>query len=242
MRSLVQSLILLTASTTVLLAQQTGGGRAGGSAAGSIAPGRGPLIIVDGVIVSDVCVGIDRSAIEPRVRIDGERLGSIAGLTADEIEKAEVLKGDAAALYGPRAANGVRLITTKTGEHDCIDRSTGSLEDPFASHLFPPDLIMANQRQIGLSDEQRATIVNDLQRSQASFVELQWKMSTESAQLQRLLEGPAVNESAVLAQLDRVLAMEREIKRAQIGLLIRIRNTLSPQQQATLAELRKSRR
>jgi TonB-dependent SusC/RagA subfamily outer membrane receptor len=237
----MQSFVLLATSATVLLAQ-VAGGRGAGSATGRELSGRRPLIIVDGVIVSDECAGLDGAAREPRVRIDNERVGSIAGLTTDEIEKAEILKGEAAAVYGPRAANGVLLITTKKGEHYCIDSSAGSLDDPFASHLFPPDLIMANQREIGLSADQRATIVNDLQRAQASFVELQWKMSTESTQLERLLEGPAVNESAVLAQLDRVLAAERDIKRAQIGLLIRIRNTLSPQQQATLTQLRRSRR
>jgi Spy/CpxP family protein refolding chaperone len=101
---------------------------------------------------------------------------------------------------------------------------------------------MANQREIGLRDDQRTAIVNDMQRTQASFVDLQWKMSTQSEQLERLLEAPTVNEAAVLAQIDRVLAAEREIKRAQVGLLIRIKNSLSPQQQARLDELRKASR
>lgn len=242
MRSLVQSLIVLAASSTVLLAQQTGGGRGGGSAAGTASSGPRPLIIIDGVVASDECAGLGGQAREPRIQVGGAPLGRIAGLTSEEIESVEVVKGSAAAVYGPRAADGVILITTRNGQHYCVDRSAGSLEVPFASHLFPPDLIMANQREIGLSNDQRATIVNDLQRSQASFVELQWKMSSESEQLERLLEASTVNESAVLAQLDRVLAAERDIKRAQIGLLLRIRNTLSAQQQAMLSEVRKSRR
>jgi hypothetical protein len=65
-------------------------------------------------------------------------------------------------------------------------------------------------------------------------------MSAESEQLDALLGAGTVNEALVLAQIDRVLAIEREIKRAQVGLLIRIRNTLSAQQQARLADLRRT--
>lgn len=240
MRTLAKSIILLLALTTTAFGQQRGG-RGAGSVSGTAISKPSPLIIVDGVIVSDVCPGLGGDARDAAVRVNGQRLGNIAGLNADEIESVEVVKGAAAAAYGPKAADGVISITTKTGQHFCVDQSPASLQDPFGRFLFPPDLVMAQQREIGLSDDQRATIVNDLQKSQASFVDLQWKMSTETEQLERLLEGANVNESAVLAQLDRVLAMEREIKRAQVSLLIRVRNTLTPQQQARLTELRKGR-
>jgi TonB-dependent SusC/RagA subfamily outer membrane receptor len=234
-------LLVVTASAT--FAQPTRGGRGGGTATGTATAESRPLIIIDGVVVSDACAGLGLDGNnEPNVRINGARLGRIAGLTTDEIESVEVLKGTAAAVYGPRAQDGVILITTKAGKHYCVDRAPTSFNDPFVAHLFPPDLIMANQREIGLRDDQRTAIVNDMQRTQASFVDLQWKMSTQSEQLERLLEAPTVNEAAVLAQIDRVLAAEREIKRAQVGLLIRIKNSLSPQQQARLDELRKASR
>jgi TonB-dependent SusC/RagA subfamily outer membrane receptor len=243
MRVIVQSFILLAVTASAIVAQPTRGGRAGGSPTITTSSGSRPLIIVDGVVVSDACAGLGLDGNNaPSVRINGERLGRIAGLTTDEIENVEVLKGTAAAVYGPRAQDGVIVITTKNGQHYCVDRAPMSFNDPFAAHLFPPDLIMANQREIGLRDDQRTAIVNDMQRTQASFVDLQWKMSTESEQLERLLEAATVNESAVLAQIDRVLAAEREIKRAQVGLLIRIRNGLTAQQQARLAEIRKSSR
>ena len=43
---------------------------------------------------------------------------------------------------------------------------------------------------------------------------------------------------AALAQVDEVLAVEREVKRAHITLLIQIKNTLSAEQQAKLAAAR----
>jgi len=47
-----------------------------------------------------------------------------------------------------------------------------------------------------------------------------------------------VDETAVLAQVDKVLALERQVKRTQILLLVRIKNLLTEPQQAKLAELR----
>jgi Spy/CpxP family protein refolding chaperone len=42
----------------------------------------------------------------------------------------------------------------------------------------------------------------------------------------------------VLEQVDRVLALERDLKRTKIALLVRIRNTLTPEQQAKLNGMR----
>jgi Spy/CpxP family protein refolding chaperone len=47
-----------------------------------------------------------------------------------------------------------------------------------------------------------------------------------------------VDEAAVLDEVDRILNMEREIKRAQISLMVRIKNTLTPEQQKKLADIR----
>ena len=47
------------------------------------------------------------------------------------------------------------------------------------------------------------------------------------------------DESKTLAQQDKILNLEREIKRAQITLLIRIKNSLTPEQQSKLREIKK---
>jgi Spy/CpxP family protein refolding chaperone len=117
-----------------------------------------------------------------------------------------------------------------------IKRPPGN--DAFAAHLFPPELIMAHQRELGLEDRQRATITGEMQKAQGQFVELQWRMSDATEHLARLLEPSVVNEAEVLQQVDRTLAVEREIKRIQVTLLIRIKNALTASQQAKLAELR----
>jgi Spy/CpxP family protein refolding chaperone len=123
-------------------------------------------------------------------------------------------------------------------ERSAKRRGPSSEDDPLGTYFFPPELIMTHQSELGLQDSQRAAMTSEIQKAQARFVELQWKMSAETERLKTLLGPPVVDEAQVLEQVDRTLAVEREVKRIQVALLIRIKNTLTPSQQAKLAEWR----
>ena len=58
------------------------------------------------------------------------------------------------------------------------------------------------------------------------------------ADLTALLKVDPIDEQAVIVQLDRVLALERDVKRAQVTLLVRMKNILTPEQRSRLRELR----
>jgi Spy/CpxP family protein refolding chaperone len=111
-------------------------------------------------------------------------------------------------------------------------------DDPIAQHLFPPDLIMKYGGEIGLDERQRAAVKDAVQKAQAKFVDAQWDLQEESQKMVRLLDARPIDETAVLAQADKVMAEEREIKKTQLSLLIRLKNLLTEAQQARLAELR----
>lgn len=111
-------------------------------------------------------------------------------------------------------------------------------DDPLGRYLFPPELIMRHQQEIGLAAEQRTTITKAIQDFQAKTVEFQWRMEEETQKLGEMLSKPAADQTAVLQQLDQVLNIEREVKRAHIGLLVQIKNTLNPAQQAKLTEFK----
>ena len=111
-------------------------------------------------------------------------------------------------------------------------------EDPLARFLFPPELVMHQQRAIGLKTEQRAAITRAIQEFQTKVLDLQWQMQDETQRLAELLDKPVVDQAAALAQIDKVLVVEREVKRAHIGLLIQIKNQLTQDQQVKLAQLR----
>lgn len=109
--------------------------------------------------------------------------------------------------------------------------------DPFAGNLFPPEFIMQHQQALGLSEEQKNFVKGELQKAQIRLTELQWGLQEEVEKLAVSVKQDQVDDAVTLNQLDKVLAVEREIKRAHIGLLIRIKNRLTPEQKARLREI-----
>ena len=111
-------------------------------------------------------------------------------------------------------------------------------DDPLAGAFFPPELVMRHLVEIGLDEAQQNGIKQAIGRAQTIFLDRQLAMQTDLGKLQVLVRPPRVDAAAAIEQLDRVLALEREVKRAQIGLLVEIKNLLRPEQQQRLAALR----
>lgn len=111
--------------------------------------------------------------------------------------------------------------------------------DPIAQNLFPPELVMQYRQEINLDDGQAKAMKEAIQKAQGKFLDMQWDMQSEAEKLVQLLKARPVDENAVLAQVDQVLNREREIKKAQISLLVRIKNLLTEAQQSKLMELRR---
>ena len=87
----------------------------GGGVNITIRGGGEPLYVVDGVVMpSDALEG--SSGGTTTVIPSSVNRSGLAGLNPDDIESIEVLKDASAAIYGINAANGVILITTKSGK------------------------------------------------------------------------------------------------------------------------------
>ena len=97
---------------------------------------------------------------------------------------------------------------------------------------------MQHQQALGITATQRATIIAAIEKTQSRMLEFQWDMQGATQKLAELLNATPVDETAALAQVDRVLSLEREVKRAQLSLVIRIKNALTREQQARLKSLR----
>jgi Spy/CpxP family protein refolding chaperone len=98
---------------------------------------------------------------------------------------------------------------------------------------------MKYRQEIGLDESHSKAIKEAVQKTQAKFLDMQWDMQAETEKLVQLLKARPVDENAVLAQVDQVLDREREIKKTQISLLVRIKNLLTEAQQNKLTELRR---
>ena len=110
--------------------------------------------------------------------------------------------------------------------------------DPLAHLMFPPDMIMDHARQLNLTEDQKQFMRSEIQKTTATFQDLQWKLQDQMEVLQETMKSSSVNEQQALAQLDKVLDIEREIKRLHIGLAVRLKNRLTPEQQDQLHKMR----
>jgi len=103
--------------------------------------------------------------------------------------------------------------------------------DPIAATLIPPDVVMAHQEALGLTDAQRKAIQSDAQSAQLRFTTVQWQLSAATERLAAVLSAAHVDQGRALAALDAVLVLERELKHTQLTLMIQIKNELSADQQ-----------
>ena len=106
--------------------------------------------------------------------------------------------------------------------------------DPLGGLMFPPDMIMQHQRELGLTDEQKTFMRSEINRVTTRFNELQWQLQDAMEALHEIMKANPVNEQQALAQLSKVLDAEREIKTLHLELAIRIKNKLTPEQQEKL--------
>lgn len=121
-------------------------------------------------------------------------------------------------------------------QHDMM--GPGRMGPPsFLRQLFVPADIMEHQTDIGLSDEQRQAISKEMNETQKQVLDLRWQLEEKAAALDKLLAGDKVDETAALARVDELMKIEEQLKRAHLGMLIRVKNLLTPAQQATLRKL-----
>jgi TonB-linked SusC/RagA family outer membrane protein len=77
----------------------------------------GPLFIVDGIPINNSIYGVGSSPTSQK-DLPSDYGNGASEINPEDVESVNVLKGAAAsALYGSRAANGVVVITTKSGKH-----------------------------------------------------------------------------------------------------------------------------
>lgn len=112
-------------------------------------------------------------------------------------------------------------------------------QDPMREHFFPPELVMRHQQDIQLTPAQRETMMLAMEDAQKQFNRHQWNLQTEMQALQGLLSQNTVDEKKALEQLEKVLDLERQVKRTQISLMIKIKNDLTDAQKEKLTALRK---
>lgn len=113
-------------------------------------------------------------------------------------------------------------------------------EDAMAKLLFDPQLVLRFAKELALQPAQRTSIINAIKEAQGDILDLQLQMAERHEELLKAMEAQRVDEAAALVLVDKVLGLEREMKKEQLQLLIRTKNALTQEQQERLRELRKA--
>jgi len=112
-------------------------------------------------------------------------------------------------------------------------------DDPaFMQHFFAPELVLKHASAIQLTKQQRAALTKDIGQVTGATTELQLSMMDGLGSVEELSAADPVNEDALLASIHEVLMAEMRVKEAHMGLLVRIRNLLTPEQRESLRKLR----
>ena len=110
--------------------------------------------------------------------------------------------------------------------------------DDLQDTLYEPDFIVDHQKDIGLDDKQRNAIIDAIANAQGDLVRNRWKLQAATADLRAQLSADKVDEAKALAKADEVMNVERDVKRAKLSMLIKVKNLLTADQRKKLDDLR----
>ena len=111
--------------------------------------------------------------------------------------------------------------------------------DPFAGAFFTPELVFLARDHIGMTQGQQEAFRDRVGKTQSRSDELRVKLERETAAFATLAKQERLDEAAIIAQLDKVLDAERDLKHLHIGLVVAIKNLLTSEQQTKLREIAK---
>ncbi len=105
-------------------------------------------------------------------------------------------------------------------------------------HLYPPPMLIMHAQQIGLTPDQVGKIRQEVLGVQARSVDLKGKIEKAKVESMRLLAADKVDQKAVDAQIDEAAKAAAELRKLHVGMMLHVRDVLTPEQLKKLDELR----
>lgn len=106
----------------------------------------------------------------------------------------------------------------------------GNQKDVFKGKLFPPNVIMEHQEELGLSREQFTAIRAAVVEVQSNIAGHEWDLREAFQRVLSELDESPIDEEQVIDSLEVALRAENEVKKRQVAMLIILRNLLTDEQ------------
>jgi Spy/CpxP family protein refolding chaperone len=143
------------------------------------------------------------------------------------------LPGDSVSSDGGITLSPPRLSTAPAE----VREAQGGL-GPIETRLFSPELVMEHQGELAITEEQQRALLAEMERGQSAMLHLQWELQGEKEKLVKLLDAERVDEAKVQEAAARVMDRETKVKASHLGMLVRVKNLLTGEQQAKLRDIR----
>jgi len=126
------------------------------------------------------------------------------------------------------------------GPHGPFGGPGPDLRDELMDALYPPQMVRHHAGELKLTADQEKKLKAAIFATRAQADELAWNMETESRKLAELAKQGTRDQ--ILAQLDKVLAIETKIKRSHLDLMLQIRDLLTADQRKILDKIKETKR
>jgi hypothetical protein len=112
-------------------------------------------------------------------------------------------------------------------------------DDVFKGKLFPPNVILENKAELGLSKEQFKAIRAAVVEVQSGVAEHEWDMQEAYQALMQELDEAPIDENRVLELANKALLAENQVKKKQMAMLVRLKNLLTDEQVSYLESVQR---
>ena len=88
------------------------------------------------------------------------------------------------------------------------DPVTTTAEGPIEARLYPPELAMEHQAELGITPEQKTMLIAETEHGHSEVLHAQWELEAEKTQLVKLLDPDQVDEPKTKVAAARVMEKE----------------------------------
>lgn len=100
--------------------------------------------------------------------------------------------------------------------------------------IFSAERVMKYKSKINLTDQQSEAVKKIYNEETASFNALKWDLDDANLKLSELLSQTKVDSEAAMVQMEKVLALESQIKQKRLAVFLSVKNLLTQDQQTKL--------
>ncbi len=123
------------------------------------------------------------------------------------------------------------LLNTSAGQ---ATTEEPGLSQAMAENLFSPELLRLTHENLGLTAAQEETLAGAAAEIEARITSMRRELTEASHALLEATRPDKIDEARAMVLAEQVTRLQAEMQRARFALLIKLKNTLTPEQQAKL--------